>query len=55
MSEKNVAGILTKLLFGRDFTTKVSYLLGEMRLKVEDLAELTSRMEEQTEKQPHQP
>ena len=54
-SEEKVADILTKLLFGKDFTTKASYLLGEMGLKVEDLAELTSSMEEQIEKQPHQP
>ena len=28
-SEENVADVLTKLLFGRDFTTKASYLLGK--------------------------
>ena len=38
-SEENVADVLTKLLFGRDFTIKALYLLGEMGLKVEDLAE----------------
>ena len=54
-SEENVADVLTKLLFGRDFTTKASYLLGEMGLKVEDLADLTSWMEEQIDLQPHQP
>ena len=54
-SEQNVADVHTKLLFGKDFTTKASYLLGEMGIEVEDLAELTSWMEEQIEKQPHQP
>ena len=54
-SDENVADVLTKLLFGRDFTTKASYLLGEMGLKVEDLADLSSWMEEQIDLQPHQP
>jgi hypothetical protein len=54
-SEENVADVLTKLLFGRDFTTKASYLLGKMGLKVEDLAEVTSWVEEQMDLQHHQP
>ena len=54
-SEENVADVLTKLLFGRDFTTKALYLLGEMGLKVEDLADVTSWVEEQMDLQPHQP
>ena len=37
-SEQNVADVLTKLLFGKDFTTKASYLLGEMGIEVKDLA-----------------
>ena len=54
-SEKDVADVLTKLFFGRDFTIKASYLLGKMGLKVEDLAEVTSWVEEQMDLQPHQP
>jgi hypothetical protein len=54
-SEQNVAYVLTKSLFGKEFTTKALYLLGKMGIEVKDLAELTSWMEGQIEEQLHQP
>ena len=54
-NKQNVADVHTKLLFGKDFTTKASYQLGEMGIEVKDLAELTSWMEGQIEEKHHQP
>ena len=54
-SKENVADVLTKLLFGKYFTTTAFYLLGKMGIEVKDLTELTSWMEGQIEEQLHQP